>query len=430
MVSVILTSWNTRAETGRCLASLHETAGGGYDYEVVAVDNASCDGSAELLAADPRVRLIRNPRNVGFAVAVNQAYRETTGELILLLNSDVRFHPGALDTMVEYLREHPDAAGVSPRYLNPDGTFQQHYVQLPSFAASLALFTMLRRAPGFRTALHRFELRGEDFSRPRELSSGSCLLLRRHVVGRRVFDENFPIYWNDAVLTRRLHAAGHRLWMIPDAVVTHTRGASCRLLGPAMRFRHLLGGLVCYLRLTEPGYRIALFRAVLLANYLVKTGCGRTTTLGLGDLVAALRGDVGPLPDGDTREWAVIVGTRDWVRGRRCDLVADQPDGTRFLIVDPPGDRARWRFRVTRPGRSTWHATLPAILPYGHRLPPVNWLNGRVAAAVLRRWLDRHAGARTLHLEARDSHLVGWLGEDIAATVEPPRPRVPEPSRG
>ena len=128
LVSVLLISWNTREETRRCLESLAHTD---VAYEVIAVDNASRDGSAEVLAADASVTLIRNPSNVGFAAAVNQAYRVARGELILLLNSDVVFHTGTLARMVTFLAEHPDAAGVSPLYLNPDGSFQQHYVQQP-----------------------------------------------------------------------------------------------------------------------------------------------------------------------------------------------------------------------------------------------------------------------------------------------------------
>lgn len=421
-VSVLLTSWNTRDETRRCLESLR-VAADGLTYEVVAVDNASRDGSAELLAADPRVHLIRNERNVGFAAAVNQAYREARGELILLLNSDVEIHPPALGLMVTFLRDHPEAAGVSPQYRNPDGSFQQHYVQQPSLAACMALWTPLKRVPGFRGALHRFQMRGEDFSQPRELSSASCMLVRASALGPgRIFDERFPIYWNDALLTLALNAAGHRTWMIPDAVVTHSRGASCQLLGPAIRFRHLLGGMVCYLRLTRPRAHVEVFRAVLVTDYLVKTVLGRTTTLGWRDLLAALRGEVGPLPDGDTRAWEVVVG-----------LLVNETmvgDDRRLLLVDMRGGRHghhRRRLAVSQTGPSVWHATLPTTFGAGQRLAPVRWLNDRVRAASLRRWLDGHAGQRTLRVDEDYAHLVGRLGEDMMATVEP---RQFEPSHG
>ncbi|MGX7671279.1 glycosyltransferase family 2 protein [Plantactinospora sp. DSM 117369] len=413
-VSVLLISWNTREETRRCLEALGAATTGAVRYEVVAVDNASADGSAELLAADPRVRLIRNLCNVGFAAAVNQAYRQATGELILLLNSDVRFHPGALDTMVGFLRDRPDAAGVSPLYLNPDGTFQQHYVQLPTFPAALTLFTALRRLPGFKAALHRFQMRGEDFSRPRELASGSCMLLRRSVLGPdRIFDERFPIYWNDAVLTRTLQAAGHRLWMIPQAVVTHTRGASCRLLGTPSRTRHLVGGLVCYLRLTQPRYRLGIFRFVLLADHAVKRLCRRTTSLGLRDLTAALRGDVGSLPDGDLREWSVLSRDGRWAAEHHFRAMVGEPaDDQRILLVDRPCRLHGWRPRVQFDGTSVWSLTPPALLPTGWRLPGVRAVNERFAAAAVKRWLDDRPGVRVLRLDDTSRYLVGRIDED------------------
>ncbi|GIG88505.1 glycosyltransferase family 2 protein [Plantactinospora endophytica] len=428
-LSVLLVSWNTRDETRRCLAALRTA--GNVDYEVVAVDNASADGSAELLAADSRVRLIRNPRNVGFAAAVNQAYRQATGELVLLLNSDVRFHPGALDTMVEFLRDRPDAAGVSPLYLNPDGSFQQHYVQLPTFPAALTMYTALRRLPGFRSALHRFQLRGEDFSRPRELASGSCMLLRRRVLEpERIFDERLPIYWNDAVLTRTLQAAGHRLWMIPQAVVTHTRGASCRLLGTPSRTRHLVGGLVCYLRLTQPRYRLGVFRLVLLADHAVKRLFRRTTGIGLRDLTAALRGDVGALPDGDLREWSVLSGDGQWAAEHYFrTLVGERVDDQRILLVDRPRRLRGRRLRVRFDGGSVWRATPPALLPVGWRLPPVRALNAWFAAAAVRRWLDDRPGVRVLRLDDTSRYLVGRIDEDEVVPVATGTPSL-ELSRG
>ena len=409
-VSVLLVSWNTREETRRCLESLRQTAAG-LSYEVIAVDNSSRDGSAELLAAQDRVRLIRNDHNAGFAAAVNQAYRAATGELILLLNSDVTLHQGALETMVEFLHDHPDAAGVSPLYLNPDGTFQQHYVQLPSLAACLALFTALRRVPGFRGALHRFQMRGQDFTKPRELGSGSCQLLRRRVLATdQIFDESFPIYWNDALLARELTGGGHRLWMIPDAVVTHARGASCSRLGPSVRFRHLIGGLVHYLDRTGQHYRVVIFRAAMIANHLLKTALGRTTPLSWTDLWAALRGDLGALPDGDTTRWVVVVGHQ----GKNWPETAED---VRLVLVDPEPARPRRRFTIRQVSPSVWQTSLPTALPIGRRLAAVKWLNRRIAAAQLRQWLDGHAGARTLHVSSADAYLVGWLGEDVVAQV-------------
>ncbi|MFV2017271.1 glycosyltransferase family 2 protein [Micromonospora sp. LOL_023] len=431
-LSILLVSWNTREETRACLDSLPTGIRDDLRYEIVAVDNGSCDGSAELLAGHPRVRLLRNEHNIGFAAAVNQAYRQSQGDLILLLNSDVLFHPGTLSTMVEHLHQHPEAAGVSPLYLNPDGTFQQHYVNLPSFAATIALVTALRKLPAFRQALHRFQMRGEDFSRPRLLASGSCMLLRRQVLSAdRIFDERFPIYWNDAVLARTLRDAGHQLWMIPHAVVTHSRGASCRRLGPTIRHRHLLGSLVGYLALTEPRYRLAIFRALALVDHGVKLLFGRPVPLRLSDLRAALRGDVGPLPDGDIRDWWVVfdaqrstpeVGSSS-VQEVAAGLVpaaSRQQDMRVLLLRAPAGARPRWRMEVQTEDQAIWHATLPAALPFGRYARWIDRINLRIGAGQMRRWLDRQAGARILHLsDERGTAVIGYLGEDEAHRVPP-----------
>ncbi|MFY1635538.1 glycosyltransferase family 2 protein [Solwaraspora sp. WMMB335] len=434
-VSILLVSWNTREETRACLDSLPTGISDDLRYEVVAVDNGSRDGSAELLAGYPQVRLLRNEHNLGFAAAVNQAYRHASGELILLLNSDVRCHPGALTTMVDHLRRHPEVAGVSPLYLNPDGTFQQHYVNLPSFAATIALVTALRRLPGFRHALHRFQMRGGDFSRPRLLASGSCMLLRRQILpADRIFDERFPIYWNDAMLARSLRDAGHQLWMIPHAVVTHSRGASCRRLGATIRYRHLLGSLVEYLALTEPRYKLTVFRAAALVDHAVKRLCGRPVPLGLGDLRAALRGDVGALPDGDIRDWLVIVEESGgpaatepaWEPYAGAPGAAhEQPDKRVLLVRTTSRVRPPWRLSVRTEDRTTWHATLPAVLPFGRYVRWIDRINLRLGAGRLRRWLDRHAGARVLYLaNERAVAMIGYVGED---EVRQPAPRLPEP---
>ncbi|MFY1698042.1 MULTISPECIES: glycosyltransferase family 2 protein [unclassified Solwaraspora] len=433
-LSILLVSWNTRDETEACLDSIPVGISSDVRYEIVAVDNGSCDGSAELLASYPKVRLLRNDHNIGFAAAVNQAYRHAEGKLILLLNSDVRMHPGTLSTMIEYLRQNPDAAGVSPLYLNPDGTFQQHYVNLPSFAATIALATSLRRLPGFRHALHRFQMRGEDFSRPRQLASGSCLLLRRTVLPTDwIFDERFPIYWNDAVLARTLQDAGHRLWMIPHAAVTHSRGASCRRLGPTIRQRHLLGSMIGFLALTEPRYKLIVFRAVALGDHVVKRLCNRPVTLGLGDLRAALRGDVGPLPDGDIRDWWVTFDAEQPADGRGTrpprdpvtgpTATAEQP-GTRILhLRSAPRALPRWRLTVRTEDKDVWYATLSSVLPFGAQSRWIDRLNLRIGAGQVRRWLDRQAGARVLHLaDDRGAAMIGYLGEDEVRQSPAPQP--------
>lgn len=405
-VSVLIVSWNTLAETRRCLDSVRAVEGVGH--EVIVVDNGSLDGSAEMLASRDDILLIRNGENRGFAAAVNQAYTCASGELLLLLNSDVRLEPDTLRSLVHFLRDRPEAAGVAPLYLGPDGMVQQHYMRLPTFAGALALATGLRKLPGFRAAMRRYLMDGEDFSRPRpvEQPSASCLLLRRRVLGpHRVFDERLPVYFNDVWLARRLNDAGHQLWMTPDAVVTHTLGASTRLLSHAARSRHHLGGLVRYLQLTESAPRMKLFRALVFVDRALRRALHLHGHLGLGDLRAALAGDTGPLPDGDPREWVVMLSAVGWPVGcqRQHALARQLAAHYRVLFVEPPGQRPRWRFSVQAVAPSLWRMTPPGVLPFGRQVPAINHLNRRVAGRLIRRWLDERPAARTV-----------WLDEDLA----------------
>ena len=133
-LSIIIVNWNTRELLAQCLASV---AGNGHTFsnqhrpiskELFVVDNASSDGSVTMVREEyPHVHLIENSKNVGFSQANNQAIVRSGGRYVLLLNSDTEVHPGALEAMVRFMDDHPDAGGCGPRLLNADGTLQILY---------------------------------------------------------------------------------------------------------------------------------------------------------------------------------------------------------------------------------------------------------------------------------------------------------------
>ncbi len=121
VISVVVVSWNTCAYLHKCLHSIYGTLGALQpgQVEVIVVDNASVDGSVEMVLKQyPQVLLIRNQENVGFARANNQAIKGSRGRYILLLNSDTEGHPGALQALVEFMDAHPRAGACGARLLN------------------------------------------------------------------------------------------------------------------------------------------------------------------------------------------------------------------------------------------------------------------------------------------------------------------------
>ena len=298
MISVLLLSWNTKDLTLRCLDTL-AAATAGLELETIVVDNGSHDGSAEALAARDDIVLIRNQDNRGYAPAVNQAYAASHGDLILLLNSDVELEPGSIRALAEFVESHPDVAGVGPLYLNPDRTVQDEHSQLPTFLGVLGnVSSVAGRIPTIERRVRDYKMLDEDFSVPRpvEQPAARCLLLRRSTLDPdHVLDERFPIYFNDVELARSLASRGETLWMTPESVVLHEKGASTRLLGGALA-RQYVGSMIVYLRQTEPAWKLAILKAVLLFEYAARRAVGHRGAIPISELLPALSGDAGPIP--------------------------------------------------------------------------------------------------------------------------------------
>jgi GT2 family glycosyltransferase len=301
LVSILIVNWNTRELVLKCLDSLHDDFEGA-SFEIIVVDNGSHDGSGDALKGRHDIMLIRNARNLGFAAAVNQAFRRSSGELVLLLNSDVELMPDTLDALTKFLVENPRAAGVAPLYINPDGSPQPFHFRLPTFTMTLATGSAIvrRLVPGTERMLRKYQMLDDDFSQPRPVPqpSASCLLLRRTFLPEdHVFDERYPIFFNDVQLARSFDDQGLTLWVTPHAKVIHEAHASTRMLG-SMRKRQYVGSVVRMLSETEPPTKVWLYRVVVFAQHIPLWIFGRSDALGAKELWKALSGDVGSLPTG------------------------------------------------------------------------------------------------------------------------------------
>ena len=123
-LSIIIVTYNSRAPVERCIASI-ETHEPRRAYEIVVVDNASSDGTAEAVAKRfPRVRVVANDENLGYSRGVNQGIRLSSGRAILILNPDIIVREGSIDRLMEFLDAHPDAGIVGSKLVYPDGRLQ------------------------------------------------------------------------------------------------------------------------------------------------------------------------------------------------------------------------------------------------------------------------------------------------------------------
>ncbi|MFI5268580.1 MAG: glycosyltransferase family 2 protein [Chloroflexota bacterium] len=227
-LSVVVVNWNVRELLRACLRSAIDDASD--DAEIVVVDNASGDGSVEMVRAEfPEVRLIANASNAGFGAANNQALTDSEGRYVLFLNPDAEVRPGAIGRLLAFIDQRPRVACVGPKLLNPDGSTQPSRRSFPGVATAFVESTVLQRHLGGLKALSRFYRSGQPEDEPQKVDwlVGACLLVRRAALDEvGAFDERFFMYSEEMDLCYRFRRAGYEVWYVPEAEVLHHEAAS------------------------------------------------------------------------------------------------------------------------------------------------------------------------------------------------------------
>jgi N-acetylglucosaminyl-diphospho-decaprenol L-rhamnosyltransferase len=249
-VSAVVVTHNAAPWIERSLASLRGTGA-----EVVVVDNSSTDGTPEIVRETfPEARLLEQ-ENRGFGAGNNAGMRVASGRYFLLLNPDAWLTDGALEKLVAFAEEHPDAAVVGPRLLNPDGSLQRSVRGYPTpWRIATEYFFLRKLAPRSR-ALNSLFGAGFDHESVREVDYlfGACLLVRREAVDSvGGFDEDFFLMSEETDWCYRFRQAGWSVFFYPGAEAYHVVGAS---LNPA-RFKDVVRGHLQFLS-KHHGTRVA-----------------------------------------------------------------------------------------------------------------------------------------------------------------------------
>jgi GT2 family glycosyltransferase len=228
-ISVVIVTWNCKALTEECLTSL-AVAIRGLNAEVVVCDNASSDGTPEMVAEQfPWVHLIRNERNVGFSRGNNVGIRQTRGDYVCLINPDVHVHPDCLRKMMAYMEQEPRIGLLGPKMIDGAGIVRRSTMRFPT------LWNTLCRAIALDSIFKSSQLCGgalmwdfkHDTVRDVDVLAGWFWMARRAALSQvGLLDERLFMYGDDLDWCRRYHAAGWRVVFYPGAESIHYRGGT------------------------------------------------------------------------------------------------------------------------------------------------------------------------------------------------------------
>lgn len=252
-VSIIIVSFNARADLERCLASLHETPAASRT-EVIVVDNESTDGSADAARHWPDIKVIDTDSNLGFAKAANIGIRASSGAHVLLLNSDTLVPAGAVDGLLAALKRHPVAAVVGPRLVDEEGRVELSFGMMIS---PVTEYRQRRLMNAMRRGNSRVLARINEMTRREQWPdwvSGACLLVERaaaDAVG--LLDERFFMYTEDVDFCAAIRSRGRRVLFTPDVQVVHRRGQSV-LAAPTSTYRAYRRSQLAFYRKHHPLY--------------------------------------------------------------------------------------------------------------------------------------------------------------------------------
>ena len=233
-LSIIVVSYNTRQLLGDCLRSLYAAEAPPGGMEIIVVDNASADGSPEMVRQRyPQARLIVSDENRGYSAANNLGSAAATGDTLLFLNSDTVVAADALVRPLRYLQDHPAAGALTVRLVYPTGERDpDNHRGFPTPWNAFCHFTLLSRlfpnSPRFNGYFRSYE----DFSavHPVPVIAGSYMMMPRALDGQLGgWDETYFFYGEDIDYCYRIHEAGYQIIYYPLVEVVHYKGASSGL---------------------------------------------------------------------------------------------------------------------------------------------------------------------------------------------------------
>lgn len=243
-LSIIVVNWNTRDILWDCLKSVYEQTKD-ISFEVIVIDNASSDDSVKMVKSEyPQVVLIENNVNRGFAAANNQGMQVAKGRYVLLLNSDTIVLDSAIQKTLAFATQHPEAAVVGCKVLNPNRSLQPTCFMFPSllnlFLSSTYLYKLFPHNRFFGREQMTWWAR--DDVREVEVVTGCFMLVRKEaIVQVGMMDESFFMYAEETDWCYHFKKADWKLLFTPDSQIIHLGGQSSKTVRPKMIIQLRIG---------------------------------------------------------------------------------------------------------------------------------------------------------------------------------------------
>ncbi len=245
MLTIGIVNYYTEDYVIKCLDSIYKTPPR-YPFIIYLVDNGSeREKIIEIKQRFPEVRLIRNIQNVGFSRACNQIYFRSKSKYILYINPDTEIEKDAVNNLINFMEEHPDAGIAGARLLNFEGILQLSCRKFPTiwnvFFGRKSVFTKYLPSNRFTQS---YMLAGLDYTKVQKVDwvVGAAMIVRRSALGSiEGFDERFFLYVEDVDLCQRLVNKGWQVYYVPNAVIRHHLGVSTKKIMWKAKYYHNVG---------------------------------------------------------------------------------------------------------------------------------------------------------------------------------------------
>ncbi|MDD3711551.1 MAG: glycosyltransferase family 2 protein [Patescibacteria group bacterium] len=267
-LSIIIVSYNVREKLQKNLESIFNSQGD-FSFEVLVVDNNSIDGSAEMVTElFPQVHLIKNERNMGFAVANNMAIKKANGNFILLLNPDMRLFPDTLYSSLAFAQQNPQAIVSSCLLVDSNNKTIKHIRRFPKLFDQLAIILKIPHV--FPKILRSYLYLNFDYNLTQKVDSvrGSFFMINTESFKkisedeRPLLDERYFVWFEEVDFCRQVYKLGGEVWYNPNTFCLDYVGQSFSLLKRGRAQKYFCDSMLKYFEKWHPYWQ---YRVLKLA---------------------------------------------------------------------------------------------------------------------------------------------------------------------